>query len=359
MAIYRKTPIIAGFMKKQASKAWSKKDQAECLSKLSQLIQAGYTLIEALTMVNIQLSNKQQQQLTQGIQWLLEGEPFYIVLEKLQFQREVIAILSFSEKHGSLATALEQSARFLEKKIKQTDMFKRMLRYPIFLIFTVLIVLILVQQMIIPQFSLLYSSMDTRMSWLIQGMFGLFQLLHVSLLLIGCACICLTGYYTFFFRKKSTLEKLRVLSRFPFLYKGMRLMHTYLFSLQLSGLLQAGLSMYESLLAFKQQSYLPFLQEISVQMIEELRKGESMAYQVSISPFFEKHFAAVIEHGEASGMLAREMYTYSQFLLENAELKIEKWVSWLQPVIYGLTAILILIVYLSILLPMYQLMEQV
>lgn len=105
-------------------------------------------------------------------------------------------------------------------------------------------------------------------------------------------------------------------------------MHTYLFSLQLSGLLQAGLSMYESLLAFKRQSYLPFLQEISEQMIEELRKGESMAHQVSLSPFFEKHFATVIEHGEASGMLAREMYTYSQFLLENAELKIEKWMSW-------------------------------
>lgn len=129
-------------------------------------------------MVNIQLSKKQQQLLTRGIQWLLEGESFYVVLERLHFQREVIAILCFSERHGSLARALEQSSRFLEKKIKQLDTFKRMLRYPIFLVFTVLVVLILVQQMIIPQFSLLYSSMDTRMSWLIQGMFGLFQFLH-------------------------------------------------------------------------------------------------------------------------------------------------------------------------------------
>lgn len=103
-------------MKKQASKAWSKKEQAEFLSKLAQLIQAGYTLVEALTMVNIQLSKKQQQRLTPGIQWLLEGEPFYVVLERLHFQREAIAILCFSEKHGSLSRALEQSARFLEKK---------------------------------------------------------------------------------------------------------------------------------------------------------------------------------------------------------------------------------------------------
>ncbi|WP_226569930.1 competence type IV pilus assembly protein ComGB [Bacillus stratosphericus] len=346
-------------MKKRTSKAWSRKDQAEFLSKLSQLIQAGYTLIDALTMVNIQLTKKQQMLLTPGIQLLLEGEPFYVVLERLHFQREVIAILCFSEKHGSLARALEQSSRFLEKKVLQLDTFKRMLRYPIFLIFTVLVVLILVQQMIIPQFSLLYSSMDSRMSWLIQGMFGLFQFLYAFLLIIACMCICLTGYYYVFFKKKSTLEKLRVISRLPMLYKGMQLMHTYLFSLQLSGLLQAGLSIYESLQAFKQQSYLPFLQEISEQMIRDLRNGETMEHQVSGSPFFERHFAAVIKHGEASGMLAREMYTYSQFLLENAELKIEKWVSWLQPAIYGLTAFLILIVYLSILLPMYQLMEQV
>lgn len=346
-------------MKKRASKSWSRKEQAEFLSKLAQLIQAGYTLIEALTMVNIQLTKKQQLLLMQGIQWLTEGEPFYVVLERLHFQREVIAILCFSEKHGSLSRALEQSSRFLEKKLMQLDTFKRMLRYPIFLMFTVIVVLMLVQQMIIPQFSILYSSMDARTSWLIQGMFSLFQFLNGFLLTIGGMCIFLTGYYFIFFKKKSTLEKLRVMSRIPLLYRGMQLMHTYLFSLQLSGLLQAGLSVYESLQAFKQQSYLPFLQEISEQMIKELRKGEAMENQVSQSPFFERHFAAVIKHGEASGMLAREMYTYSQFLLENAELKIEKWVSWLQPVIYGLTAFLILIVYLSILLPMYQLMEQV
>ncbi|MHC2450551.1 competence protein ComGB [Bacillus altitudinis] len=346
-------------MKKRTSKPWSKKEQAEFLSKLAQLIQAGYTLVDALTMVNIQLSKKQQQRLTPGIQWLLEGEPFYVVLERLHFQREAVAILCFSEKHGSLARALEQSARFLEKKIMQVDTFKRMLRYPIFLMFTVFVVLIIVQQMIVPQFSLLYSSMNTSMTWLIQGMFGLFQFLHALLLMIGCICICLFGYYELFFKKKSTLEKLKVISRLPVVFKGVQLMHTYLFSLQLSGLLQAGLSIYESLQAFKQQTYLPFLQEMSEQMIGELRKGENMEHQISRSPFFERHFAAVIKHGEASGMLAREMYTYSQFLLENAELKIEKWVSWLQPVIYGLTAFLILIVYLSILLPMYQLMEQV
>lgn len=73
-----------------------------------------------------------------------------------------------------------------------------MLRYPLFLIFTVLVVLVLVQQMIIPQFSVLYSSMDTRMSWLIQGMFGLFQFLHAFLLITSCLCICLIGYYAVF-----------------------------------------------------------------------------------------------------------------------------------------------------------------
>ncbi|MFS0655328.1 competence type IV pilus assembly protein ComGB [Bacillus sp. 179-C3.3 HS] len=346
-------------MKKRASKAWSVKEQAECLSKLSQLIQAGYTLIDALTMINIQLTKKQQLFIKTGIEWLREGEPFYVVLEKLHFQREVVAILCFSEKHGSLSRALEQSARFLEKKRMQLESFKRMLRYPIFLMFTVIVVLMLVQQMIIPQFSQLYSSMDTKASWLIQGMFALFQFLHGLLLTTGCMCMGLVVYYHVCFKKKSTLEKLSVMSRVPLIYKGMQLMHTYLFSLQLSGLLQAGLSIYDSLQAFKQQNYLPFLQEISEQMIKDLRKGETMEHQVGQSPYFEKHFAAVIKHGEASGMLAREMYTYSQFLLENTELKIEKWMAWLQPVIYGLTAFLILIVYLSILLPMYQLMEQV
>ncbi|MGE6629327.1 competence type IV pilus assembly protein ComGB [Bacillus sp. NPDC077027] len=344
-------------MKRQIYKTWSRKDQAEFLSKLSQLITSGYTLIEALTMMNIQLSKKQNTLLKKGIQMLIEGEPFYVVLEEFHFQREVIAIICFSEKHGSLRFALEQSALFLKKKLDQMDTMKRILRYPLFLIFTICAVFALIHTIVLPQFSFLYTSMGIESSMAIQLIFIMFQFLQYFLLLFCFVSLCIFCYYVISFKKKSAFSQMTMLSRIPILKKGLTLMHTYFFSLQLSGLLHAGLSIYDSLLAFKNQTYLPFLKELSEHMIKQLKKGEPMEEQVNRYSFFDQHFASVIQHGEASGQLARELYTYSQFLLENVEFKIEKWMSILQPAIYAITAVLILVVYLSILLPMYQLME--
>lgn len=58
------------------------------------------------------------------------------------------------------------------------------------------------------------------------------------------------------------------------------------------------------------------------------------------------------------GTYTESLYSYSQFLIERLERKAEKWTGLIQPLIYGLTAAIILILYLSMLLPMYQMMNQ-
>lgn len=75
-------------------------------------------------------------------------------------------------------------------------------------------------------------------------------------------------------------------------------------------------------------------------------------------PFYENDLAKAVAHGQLNGLLYRELYSYSQFLIERLERKAEKWTGLIQPLIYGLTAAMILILYLSMLLPMYQMMNQ-
>lgn len=93
-------------------------------------------------------------------------------------------------------------------------------------------------------------------------------------------------------------------------------------------------------------------------MIERLKAGESIETAICESPFYENDFSKVISHGQLSGRLDRELFTYSQFILQRLEHKTQKWTGILQPMIYGFVAAMILIVYLSMLLPMYQMMNQ-
>ncbi|MCY8114294.1 type II secretion system F family protein, partial [Bacillus spizizenii] len=86
--------------------------------------------------------------------------------------------------------------------------------------------------------------------------------------------------------------------------------------------------------------------------------GESIETAICESPYYETDFSKVISHGQSGGRLDRELFTYSQFILQRLEHKAQKWTGILQPMIYGFVAAMILIVYLSMLLPMYQMMNQ-
>lgn len=65
----------------------------------------------------------------------------------------------------------------------------------------------------------------------------------------------------------------------------------------------------------------------------------------------------VVGHGQANGRLARELYTYSQFVLERLEDKTMKWLLMIQPAAYITVGITVLIMYLSMIMPMYHMME--
>ncbi|RPK02571.1 hypothetical protein EH11_01902 [Bacillus subtilis] len=140
--------------------------------------------------------------------------------------------------------------------------------------------------------------------------------------------------------------------------KLVKLFNSYFFSLQLSSLLKSGLSIYDSLNAFKHQTFLPFYRCEAEQLIERLKAGESIESAICGSPFYETDLSKVISHGQLSGRLDRELFTYSQFILQRLEHKAQKWTGILQPMIYGFVAAMILLVYLSMLVPMYQMMNQ-
>lgn len=122
--------------------------------------------------------------------------------------------------------------------------------------------------------------------------------------------------------------------------------------------MQAGLSVYDSLKAFESQPFLRFHKNEAKRLIERLKQGESLEQMLAGHPFYENDLAKAVAHGQLNGHLYRELYSYSQFLIERLERKAEKWTGLIQPLIYGLTAAMILILYLSMLLPMYQMMNQ-
>ncbi|MGG3623840.1 competence type IV pilus assembly protein ComGB [Bacillus gobiensis] len=337
---------------------WSINDQAFFLKRTGEMIEKGYTLLEALSFIYLQLNPHQQKHIDEGIKQLTTGDPFYKVLETIGFQRDVISIHYFAEQHGNLSFALKQSGDLLYRRVSQAEKFKRVAKYPLFLIFVVAIMLYIIQAVIVPQFSSIYQSMNLDTSFGITFLFAFFSSLKYVLLLFTLLIAYCVVYYFIVFRHRTPSAKMALLIKLPFWGKQILLLNSYFFSLQLSNLLKSGLSIYDSLKAFRDQSFLPFYQEEAETFIQRLKHGEDIGQLLKDHPYYEKDLSKVVKHGQINGQLDRELFTYSQFLLERLERKAEKWSSILQPAIYGFVGFMIVVVYLSMLLPMYHMMNE-
>ncbi|MGG1228540.1 competence type IV pilus assembly protein ComGB [Bacillus halotolerans] len=343
---------------KQIRKVWPLKDQAYLLKRLGEMTAGGYSLLDGLRLMQLQMNKRQRADLANAISRLREGESFYHVLKSLSFHKEAVGSCYFAETHGELPASMIQSGELLERKASQAEQIKRVLRYPLFLIFTVGVMLYMLQYIIIPQFSGIYQSMNVETSRTTDIIFAFFQHLDAVFILMAILAAGTGLYYWFVFKKKSPDHQMLICVSIPLFGKLVRLFNSYFFSLQLSSLLASGLSIYDSLKAFRHQTFLPFYRHEAEQMIERLKAGETIEAALYKRPFYENDFSKVISHGQLSGRLDRELFTYSQFILQRLEDKSQKWTGILQPIIYGFVAGMILIVYLSMLLPMYQMMNQ-
>jgi len=333
--------------------------QTEFLQRLSDLLEQGYSLNEAIMFTKLHLPLKMKQDLEICVKKLAEGHSFRSVLEMLGFQKSILSYLYFAERHGDIKFALKESSRMLKKQMLHMEKAKQALRYPIFLFLLIGAILYAMQSVVAPQFIQMYESMNMTTSFFLFILLSLFDLLKFILITFFLLFLFLIPYYYLLFRNYSPTKQQRFLLRIPILRKGLTLYHSYYFSSQMSYLLKGGLSIFESLVLFCEQNLIPFYQEEAKWLMGELKKGEKLDELLIKRPFFEQELAAVVHHGLAIGKLDRELYTYSQMMIDRLERKIIKWISLIQPIIFLTIGLLVLAVYLSIILPVYQIMEKV
>ncbi|WP_243290544.1 competence type IV pilus assembly protein ComGB [Bacillus sp. FJAT-47783] len=338
---------------------WSLKKQAQVLKRISDLLEQGYSLNEAITFTMLHLPPPLKRDMKACVQTLTKGNSLRSALQQLGFHRHVLSYLYFAENYGDVKRALHESSRLLNKQLLHAEKAKQILRYPLFLLLFMGMILYAVETIIAPQFIQMYESMNVRSSIFLFLLLSLFDFLTASIIVIGIVCVLVIPFYFFVFRNYSATKQIAFILKIPLLKRIFMLYQSYYFSFQMSFLLKGGLSIFESLMLFNKQPLLPIYKEETERMISDLTKGRRLDEILSECSFFESELAAVVHHGQTSGRLDRELYTYSQMIVDRLEQSMMKIMSYIQPGIFLVIGILVLAVYLSIMLPMYQMMETV
>ena len=131
----------------------------------------------------------------------------------------------------------------------------KIMQYPIFLAFFLIIMILIFNRILLPQVDMVYSSFGSTAPLFTEQILSAIKLLPylifstIFIVTIGCSL------YIFYFRKLPHMKQVKIM----LLVKTFLILkHSHYFATQLSGLLHGGLSVLEALTIMMEQKYHPF-----------------------------------------------------------------------------------------------------
>ncbi len=340
-------------------KTWRLSDQVVLLKRLGELLEKGYSLLQALEFLRFQLPLGKRVQLQCMIDGLKDGKSLHDSFHQLMFHQEMLSYLFYAEQHGDISFALQQGSALLYKKDKYRKDMMKIMQYPIFLAFFLMIMLAVFNLILLPQVEMVYSSFGSTAPLLTEQILSAIKLIPyiifsiILIVIIGCSL------YMFYFRKLPHIQQIKIMLRIPLLKTFLILKYSHYFATQLSGLLYGGLSVLEALTIMMEQKYHSFFQYEAGRIERQLIAGESLQSIVAKSAYYEKELSYIIAHGQANGNLAIELGDYSNLVMEKLEQKMKHMLVIIQPILFTCIGGIVILMYLAMIMPMFQMMNSI
>lgn len=336
---------------------WKHKDQGQFLLHIGQLLEQGYTLGAAIELVGIHQRGEVRERVIDILSLLREGIAIHQILLDYQFPKSVAGFLYFAEQHGNLSFAFKESGKSMLKRIELGKEFIKLIRYPVFLCIVTLVVFFFILRRLIPQFQNLYTSLEIELPTVTSIFLKFLQIAPLLLICFPLILIILMLIFMKKVKKFTPLEKMKFYLKFPVLKPILAIFNTHYFAIQLSYLLKGGLSIFECLTLFEQQAYFKFFQQEATEMKKRLREGNSLPTLLENNSLFVPELCMIVSHGLANGQLSKDLSEYCSFLFDAFEDKFKFYFSIIQPVLFSLIGLIVFVMFISILLPMFHLLN--
>lgn len=338
---------------------WKVTEQAIFLIKLGELLKNGYSLSDAIRFLLFQEPKKKQADLLQALQSFKAGHSLHYVLVEMNFHPQLVSYIYYGERYGELSHALTEGGQYWKKRTEDLEKIKKLLVYPMFLIFFVGSVFVILQSVLLPKFEILFSTMDVEQTFFLKFVLAASVILPKLPLIFLFLLLCIILFKRYWFNRLCPLTQRTLILKIPVVGMLVRLYETHFFTSQFSGLLSGGLSINESIKLFSQNQQQPFYQKLCERMKHDLVEGKQLEVIFQQVGYFEKNLATVTANGQKYGRLDAELYHYSRYLLEKIEEKMNVIMKIIQPLLFSLVGLLIVSIYLAVLLPMFSLLDGV
>ncbi|WP_195852514.1 competence type IV pilus assembly protein ComGB [Aerococcus sanguinicola] len=336
----------------EITSSWTSQLQASVLSYISEMLKEGFSLQDTLPFLSI-VYPKQATTFQAMENDILLGKSFSEACQHLKLQGNQRFQIKIAEAHGAFADKLMEVANYLKLREANTKQIRQTLTYPFFLVFLILGMLFVMRSFLLPQIQEMGSGEESSLV-----IFLRYFLENLPLILVYSSLITgLVGLVTYYFLKKITaLKRAQIYVALPFIGHYFRLYYTYFFAYEFSQLFALGFPIQEIIQSFQEQNESDFLNSFGYFMAKRLEEGRATDDILSQAGIFTQEFPAIVLQGEYLNQLAVKMRLYSQRCLKDFFTKSQQAIQIAKNALFIFVALLILLVYLSLMLPMLNLL---
>lgn len=350
--VYQEEKEISG-----AGKQMKLKRIADFNRQLGTLVSSGISLVRALKIISEEETNSETERkiFTNVLLLVRQGKALSEALYEQHgvFPELMIHMIQAAETSGNLdKTALQLAVQY-EKTDKLNHKVKSAMIYPKILCGLIVIVVAIIMAYVIPQFQSMFDQMETLpVTTTILLAISNFVRAHWIGILVTAA-IVIMGMSLLVRVPAVRLRRDRMLIHMPLIGKQQQIVYTARFARTLSSLYSAGIPIITSLQIVRNTIGNYYIEQQFDEVIFAIRTGGNLSDALEKVDGFTKKMSSSIRIGEETGKLDSMLNNMADSLEYESEVAVSRMVSYLEPTMIVIMAVIIGFIMIAVMQPIY------
>ena len=323
------------------------------------LLKSGVPIMRALAGLQESALSKAFSNVLRGLRESLDaGRELSTSLQRQgnTFSPFYIAMVRVGETTGMLEEIFLRLFHHLEFQKFMRDQVKAAIRYPMFVVATMLVALVIINVMVIPAFAKVYKGFKTDLPAVTQLLIGVSNfMVNYWWLLLGCVIGAAFAFRAWINTPEGSYEWDKLKLRIPIAGKIILKATLARFSRSFALALRSGVPVVNALSLVSQVVENDFLARQIEQMRISVERGEGVWRTAANAKVFTPVVLQMISVGEESGSLDEMMQEVADMYQREVEYELKTLSAQIEPILIVGLGILILIVALGVFLPIWDL----
>lgn len=330
---------------------------ADFCRELGTLLTAGVSLVRALGMIaqNDSIRPRERAVYADLLRLIRQGVALSDAMDSMGgvFPSMMINMFRASEAAGNMDLTANRLAEQYSKQHRLNSKIKSSMTYPKFLGVLIIVVVAILIGYVLPQFESLFSLMDelplpTRILYAITGFTSKYWYVVIfaivaGLILIRAICSIVVV--------RLALDKMLI--HMPLIGKLWKVIYTARFARALSSLYSAGIPIVTAMQIARSSIGNTYIEKQFDTAIPVIRGGGNLSEAIEPVDGFIKKLAFAVRVGEETGSLDVMLNSTAEDLEYESELAINKMVTYLEPAMIILMALIVGFIMIAVMMPIY------